>query len=252
MFKNFCAIFVFTLLINAVTFASPIVDEANLLSASEVQALNQKISSIEQKHGIRIDIDFLRTIGNREISTAARTLLEQNLRDGRNGNILLLVVMDERNWYISTDSKMDVRIPSVSGIGKIFVSSLSGGDYFGACNKFLDAVDSSMNYYEQNGAAYDGGFNPVAAMAAVVFGLIFGGMVRSWLISGMSNVRPEKAAMDYLKRETVKLLTNRDIYIFTNVVRRPKASGNGAMARGSSGGGGRGGSSGGGGGGGSF
>ncbi len=249
MIKKFCAIFIFTLLINSVSFASPVVDEANLFSDAEIQILNQEISSLERKYGIRIDIYFLRTIGNREISTAARTLREQNLRDGANGDILLLVVMDERNWYISTDSKMDARIPNVSGIGKVFVSNLSSGDYFGACNKFLGAVDSSLNYYEQNGVAYDGGFNPVAAVAAVIGGLIFGGVVRGRLISGMSNVRPEKAAMDYLKRETVKLLTNRDIYLFTNVVRRPKSSGNGAAARGSSGGGGHGGSSGGGGGG---
>ncbi len=249
MIKKFCAIFIFALMINAVTFASPVVDEANLLSAAEIQALNKKIASIEQKHSIRIDIDFLRTIGNREISIAARTLLEQNLRDGKNGNIILLVVMDQRNWYIFPDSQMDARIPNVSAIGRTFVNSLSDGDYSAACSKFLDAVDTSLSYYEQTGATYDmnAGFNPAAAVIAVVLGLMFGGVVRARLISGMSNVHPEVAAMDYLKRETVKLLTNRDIYLFTNVTRRPKSSGNGsgAMARG---GGGHGGSSGGGGG----
>ena len=249
MIKKFCAIFIFALMINAVTFASPVVDEANLLSAAEIQALNKKIASIEQKHGVRIDIDFLRTIGNREISIAARTLLEQNLNDGRNGNILLLVVMDQRNWYISTDGQMDARIPNVSGIGRAFVNSLTDGDYSSACSKFLDAVDSSLSYYEQNGAAYDGGFNPAAAMIAVVLGLMFGVMVRGRLISGMSNIHHETTATDYLKRETFKLLTNRDIYLFTNVTRRPKSSGNGAMAHSGGKGGGHGGSSGGGGGG---
>ena len=86
----------------------------------------------------------------------------------------------------------------------------------------------------------------MAAMAAVVFGIFFGVIVRSWLIGSMSNVHHEMAALDYLKRETVKFTKNRDTYLYTNTERRPKPSNN---SRGSSGGG----SSGGGGGaGGSF
>ena len=80
-------------------------------------------------------------------------------------------------------------------------------------------------------------------MIAVVCGIFFGILVRSWLIGSMSNVHRENRATDYLKRETVKFTQNKDTYLFTNVERRPKPS---SSVNHSGGGGGRGGSSGGG------
>lgn len=256
MIKNFCATFMAFVLLNiSVTFAAPndsfldqpVFDNTQSLSTTEIKLLTEKIYNIEQKHGVRIGVEFLQSIGNNNIGTGAHALLEQHYGDGRNGGILLLVVMDQRNWYIATDARMDMRVPNVSAIGNSISGNLSGGDFYGACSNYIDAVDKTLTYYEQNGVAYEpaGGFNPIALAVAVALGIMFGVMVRSWLMSSMSNVKPAIAATDYLKRETVKLILNRDTYLFTNVARMPKASGGAHMSNG----GGRGGSSGGGGGG---
>lgn len=268
MLKKICAIFaVITAIGFSVSFASEpldppekylpaekmldaaIFDNSQTLSKSEIQSLTNKIKAVEQKHGIKIGVEFLKTIGNANISTAARELLNQHYGGAQNGGIIFLVVMDSRQWYVATDSKLN-NFVNANDVGNYLLPNLKDGDYFGACENFIDATDKYLTYYEQNGAAYDStaGFNPMAAMAAVLLGILFGISVRSWLMGTMSNVHHETKATDYLKRETVKFIKNKDIYLFTNVERRPKPSGGGMSSRGGSSGG----SSGGGGAGGSF
>ena len=255
MLKKICAILILIVAVSFSASAAPsnekildasVFDNTNSLSTAEIQNLTEKIRAVEQKHGIKIGVEFLDTTGNASIDTAARELLERHYSGAQNGGIIFLVDMEKRSWYIATDSRMRNFIPNVSEITGGVKQRLSGGDFYGACSSYVDAVDKSLTYYAQNGSAYDssGGFNPMAAVVAVIGGICFGMMVRSWLISGMSNVRHAAAAMDYLKRETVKFKLNRDTYLFTNVVRRPKPSGNGGGSRGGMGGGG--GSSGGG------
>lgn len=257
MVKKICATILFLFAMSfSVTFASmpermidaEVFDNSQTLSKSEIQSLKDKIQNVQQKHKVKIGIEFLKTIGNAEISNAAHELLNKHYGGELNGGIIFVVVMDSRNWYVATDAQMDMRIPNAKDVGNKLLPNLKDGDYFGACENYINAVDQSLNYYEQNGEAYnsDDEFNIMAAMAAVVFGIFFGVIVRSWLIGSMSNVHHEMAALDYLKRETVKFTKNRDTYLYTNTERRPKPSNN---SRGSSGGG----SSGGGGGaGGSF
>lgn len=236
-------------------------DNSRTLSKNEIQSLNNKIKTVEQKHNIKIGIEFLKSIGNANISNAAQELLRKHYSGGQNGGIIFLVVMDSRSWYVATDSIMD-NFVNESEIGNALLPSLKDGDYFGACESYIDAVDRFLTYYntsgtdyepsgvnyEQNGDDYDDDssslFNPILAMIAVVCGIFFGVVVRSFLISSMSNVHHESRATDYLKRETVQFTKNKDTYLFTNVERKPKPSS--SVNHSGGGGGGRGGSSGGG------
>lgn len=257
--KKICATILFFVAISfSVTFAAvpermidaAVFDNSQTLSKNEIQALTQKIQTVQQKHMVKIGVEFLKTIGNANIADAAHELLNRHYGDAPNGGIIFVVVMDNRNWYIATDAAMDMKIPNAKNIGNSLLSNLRDGDYYGACNNYIDAVDKSLTYYEQRGAAYnpDDGFNIMAAMAAVLLGILFGFMVRSWLIGSMSNVHHEVTATDYLKRDTVKFSKNRDTYLYTNTERRPKPQA--SSSRGGSGGGGN--SGGGGGAGGSF
>lgn len=260
MIKNFCTI---VILIVAASFGlasaasnekildAAVYDNTGTLSAAEIRTLTDKIHAVEQKHGIKIGVEFHETIIGKRIESVARDTLEKNYSGAPNGGIVFVVDMDQREWYIATDSRMRNFIPNISDISGGMVRNLKSGDYFSACSSYIDGVDQVLSYGAPS--ANVGGFNPMAAMVAVIGGIMIGVMVRSGLISGMSNVQYKAAALDYLKRETVKFDRNRDTYLFTNVERRPKPTqGNGGGSGFSGGGGGRGGSSGGGGGGGSF
>lgn len=231
-----------------------VTDNAGVLKATEVELLNQKIRNIEQQHKIKIGVAFVKSIGSSDMITASDDLLDDNFANGKNGGIVLLVAMNKHKYEVSADSRMLERITQSEGIPLLknkFQSDLSAGNYYGAINNFVDGVDELMTYYETNGVAYGqrkpGEFDPMAAGLAVIGAIFCGIMIRSILIGSMSNVRHAMEAIEYLKKNTVKITESRDTFLFMNVKRRPKGGGGGG-SRGGSGGH----SSGHGGGGGSF
>ena len=249
-------------LIISVAFAQPlaertqsgiitsVTDSAQLMSRDEAQALADKIKSVENKHGIRIGVVTLKSARGLEINSIADNLLDDYFSGARNGSIVLTLVMDTRQWHISTDAQMKRRITNEAGIPYLqeqFLSLLSQGSYYTAFNNYVDAADQLLTYYEQNETPYDpsSGFNPMAAMAALILAIVIAGFVRSSMIAAMSNVRPANEAIDYLIRNSVKLFESRDMFLFMNVVRQRKGGG----GRQGGGGGGHGGGSHGGGGG---
>lgn len=248
MLKKFFAVLTLILALNfSVTDAAvqPVTDQAGLMSTQEVDALNQKIRDVQQAHKIKIGVVFVKSLGGRDPVRASDELLNQNFANSINGSILLLVDINERRYEIATNPLMSERITTSDGIATLkdtFKSSLSGGDYYGAVNNFVDGVDELMTYYETNGAPYGTrsaeGFDPMAAFGAVVVALFIGVTIRSWLISSMSNIRHVMTATDYLKRDTVKLTENRNTFLFRNIKRRPKSGGGSRGGGGHSGGGG--------------
>lgn len=255
MLKKFFGLLALILLMNfsIASAAQSVTDNAGLLSAEEVELLNQKIRGVESAHKIKIGVLFVKSIGNRDMITASNDLLDKNFANGMNGGIVLLVAMDKRKYEMSTDSRMLGRITDMDGIPFLkekFQPSLSAGNYYVAVNNFVDGVDELLTYYETNGYAYGqrapGSFDPVAAGVAVVLSIFIGVFVRSSLIGSMSNIRQAQEAIDYLKKNTVKLTEARDTFLFMNVQRRARGGGGG---RAGGGGGGHGGGGHGGGGG---
>lgn len=224
----------------------PVTDNAGLLKPTEIELLNQKIRGVEQKHKIKIGVAFVKSTGGRDMISASNDFLDQNFNNGMNGGIILLVAMDNRKYEMSTDRRMIERITDIDGIPYLkdaFKSDLSNGKYYNAVNNFVDGVDELMTYYETNGIAYGqrepGAFDPFAAVIAVVFSIFMGIMFRSSLIGKMSNIHHAMEAIDYLKKNTVKITENRDTFLFMNVKRRPR--GGGGSRSGGHGGGGHGG-----------
>ena len=255
MSKKFFALLATFLLVNffcATIFAAAdtsknltnsVVDDAKVLGEKNIQELTKKIKAVEQKHGVRIGINFYQTIGSKNVDTTAKHLLKKYFGDGQNGGIIFLVVMEDRSWNIALDAKMNQRIFSYTDVAYLndsFMDKLHNDNFAGASDIFVKNVDELLTYYEQNGKPFDRAeqFNPMALGAAILIAIVLGFFVRSVLIGSMSNVRHAQEATDYLKRDTVRLTEQRDTYLFTNVSRRPKSSGNKNSGGGSRGGGG--------------
>lgn len=246
MLKKFLGLLALILMISfSVANAASVTDNAGLLKDTEIELLNQRIRSVEQAHKIKIGVSFVQSIGGRDMPTAARELLNQNFANGMNGGIVLLVAMDRRKYEMATDSRMVERITDPDGIPFLkdkFQSELSAGNYYNAANNFINGVDELLTYYETNGVAYGKrsheGFDQVAAVIASVTAILFGVMIRSFLIGSMSNVRHAMEATEYLQKNSVKLLENRDTFLFMNVRRRPRGGGGRSGGSGGRGGGG--------------
>lgn len=249
MIKKFFGLFALLIALNfsiCEARLESVTDNAGVLNATEVELLNQRIRNVEQAHKVKIGVAFVKTIGGRDMVTASNDLLDQNFANGMNGGIVLLVAMDKRKYEMSTDRRMVEQITDFDGIPFLkdkFQASLSAGNYYAAVNNFVDGVDELLTYYETNGLAYGhrspDEFDPMAVALAVALAIFCGVGIRSWLIGSMSNIRHAMAAIDYLKKDTVKLTENRDTFLFMNVQRR--ARGGGGRSGGGHGGGGHGG-----------
>lgn len=219
---------------------APVTDKAKVMKAQEVELLNQRIKKIEQAHKIKIGVAFVKSIGNSDMPTAADNFLRENFNNGKNGGIVLLVDMGNRKYEITTDTRMTEIITDNSGVPalkEVFQSDLSAGNYYGAVNNFVDGVDELLTYYETNGVPYGqrkpGEIDPMAAVVAAATAIFLGVFIRSVLIGSMSNIHRAMAAIDYLKKKSVKITENRDTFLFMNVQRRAKSSGGGKRSGGS-------------------
>lgn len=230
MIKKFIAFVTFIAMLNfTVAFAAQsIIDKQNLLTPEEINSLTKKIQMIEQKHQIKIGIEFLKNTHGQSLDNAANSLLDKNFSGAPNGGILLLVVMDTRKWKIATDSTMRQIISDseTESIAKNFIGNLSRGDYYEACDSYIESVDNFLMYYE-NGVNFNDSaeFDPLALGLAFFLAIISGFMFRSALIGSMSNVHQATSATDYLKRDTVKITDKKDTFLFMNVTRRRKSKG---------------------------
>ena len=222
--------------------AQSVIDTQNLLTQEEINSLTKKIQSVEQRHQIKIGIEFLKNTHGNNLEDTANSLLDKNFSGAPNGGILLLVVMDTRHWKISTDSTMRSIISNrdTEAIAKHFVGNLSNGDYYDACNNYIDEVDNFLTYYENNGTAYDNSmeFDSSVLVCAIVVSIICGVAFRSMLIGSMSNVKSAQSATNYLERNSVKITEKKDTFLFTNITRRRKSKGRSTQSSGRGGGGG--------------
>ncbi len=208
--------------------AGAIYDQAKLLSQSEREKLTEKIRGIEAKYGVRIGIVTQPSLQGRPVGQVANALLDQGYRGAQNGGIVLLLAMDKRDWYVATDNAMRMRITDKEGVAYIkdeMVPKLKDNKYGAAFEKYVDAVETMVKYYAEEGKPYDpsAGFSPFAAIAALVVGLLGGWGTRAKLIGDMSNVTPAAKASEYLVDDSFTLTESDDNFLFMNVTRTARS-----------------------------
>ena len=159
----------------------------------------------------------------------------------------MLQVIDQRKWYISTDSKLkDITGSSdaVNYMSKAFVPYLSKGDYPNAYKVYASKANDLLAYYAQNGKPVkkEKPFPKEPALVFALFGaFIFTKSIRKSLLDSMSNVNAAVAADAYLDERSFELKDSSDTYMYSNVVAVPRPRGNGHHGGGSGGHGGGGG-----------
>lgn len=202
-------------------------DGAKLLQTSERTAVMKELQDVEKRYGVGMAIITVPSTNKMKIGDYANKLLDSTFKDGKKGNMVLVLAMDTRDYYIATDKAMKERITDAKGIPALeekFLPALKKSDYAGAFTAYARGVGEQLAYYEENGKAYD----PKS-----------GFLIRAGLIRGMSNVVPAPEANTYLDRESFELLDKEDTFLYMNVTRTPKAKKNDSTDAGHGGGGGK-------------
>ena len=207
--------------------ADRVVDEADILTDSEEAALDTKLAAIEQSHKVRILIGTMKSTDGVVLGKIANNIVDEISGDADSGTIVLLLSMKERDWYISTDNKMRVRITDTKGVEYLsgeFLPELKENKYAAAFTTFAATTDEMLTYYEKEGEPYDPAntFNLMALGIALACALILGGVVYYILIEAGSNVTSAAEADAYLDQDSFTLTQDEDHFLYTTVTRQTK------------------------------
>ena len=205
-----------------------VIDESDLLSDAEEQALDAKLAAYEAAHGIRVLVGTVKNTHGQVLGKVANGVVDRIADGGANGTIVLLLAPKERDFYISTDNKMRTRITDDDGIEHLagqFVPSLKENKYAEGFTAFAAAVDEMVTYYEKEGKP----FNPdaflltiVALVGALIAAALVYWFILAYLSDSMLSVRGAHEADDYVERGSFRLTHKEDVFLRTTESRETK------------------------------
>lgn len=215
--------------VSASAASALVLDQADLLRPQEEKVLQQSLDQVNQKYQVRLAVVTVKSTGGVKTGEFANVMLDK-IKDSRlKGNMVLLLSMKDRDWYISTDNGMRKMITDKAGIKALsgkFLPALKKNNYPEAFGQFAKGTDELLAYYQKEGKPYDpaNAFNPLALAIGAAVALGIGFLVRRVLIGQMNNVMPALEAGVYLDRDSFQLEENADNYLYMTVHRKPKKS----------------------------
>ena len=219
-----------------------VIDDAGLIKASDEKELDKKIKNI-QKDKFDVVILTVKSLDGKSAQDYADDYYDNNDYglDNEKSGVLFLVSKGDRKYHISTKGA-GIKAFTGYGIGRIkeeIKPYLSDGDYFNACDEFLNITKDFVKAYK-DGTPYDTD-NPyneeidyvilevIALVIAFVIALISVGIMRL----RMNTAKPKGTAMEYIKKGSFKLTSEKDIFMYSTVTKTAKPKDNDNSAGGS-------------------
>lgn len=209
-------------------------DEADLLSDSEETKLLATLDEISERQQADIVIVTKKSLKGKSAMEYADDYYDRKgygFGEEKDG-VLFLISMEERDWYISTKG---FGITAVTDAGRDYMSEqftgdLKEGEYAAAFTVFAGLCDDYLTQ-ARTGTPYDVDFLPkepfeffgaliTSLGIAFLISLIATGIMRSRLKS----VHSQPAADSYIKKGSMKLTKETDLFLYRHVERkaRPK------------------------------
>ena len=219
-----------------------VIDDAGLIKASDEKELDKKIKNI-QKDKFDVVILTVKSLDGKSAQDYADDYYDNNDYglDNEKSGALFLVSKGDRKYHISTKGA-GIKAFTDYGIGRIkeeIKPYLSDGDYFNACDEFLNITKDFVKAYK-DGTPYDTD-NPyneeidyvilevIALVIAFVIALISVGIMRL----RMNTAKLKGTAMEYIKKGSFKLTSEKDIFMYSTVTKTAKPKDNDNSAGGS-------------------
>ena len=208
-------------------------DGADLLTYSEEQALQSRLSSISQQYGAQISIIILDNCVGSIDSYVEDIYDDMGLGYGEDHDgVLLLVCMDVREYRILSNgfAASAISTDDIDEMCDYIVSYLSDGDYYRAFERFADKCEYYLNGYI-NGFPFDFlkyGLISLGIGAAV--GLITVLIMKAQLKS----VRKKHDANVYVKSGSMHITRAGDYFLYRNLSKTAKQTSNSSSSGGGS------------------
>lgn len=211
-------------------------DDAALLSSDEYNEVLSRLDELSERQSFDVVIHTTEDMdGYSSVVAYADDYYDCNgygYGEDRDG-IILVVAMNTRDLYISTcgfgitaftDYGIDTLLDDVKGY-------FSDGDYYGGFCSFISEADEYITS-AKNGSPYDindgdyyyssersGFFNFTWLMASLIMGLVCALIIVGTMKAQLKTVRPALAAGSYVRKDSIKVKSERDIYLYRNVSR---------------------------------
>lgn len=218
-------------------------DDAGLLSDKETDKLEERLDQISEEHGCDVVIAVANTTDGEDIQTFAEDFYDYagyGQGEEKSG-IMLLVSMEERQWYISTsgDAITAFTDAGLDYISDDFTGYLGKEKYNKAFTTFANLSDKFLTQAEK-GKPYDNGNMPKGSVSPFwIFGDLAIGAVLAFIWgnvkkSKLKSVKKQVAAQEYTRPGSLNLTMNMDRFInrtvTSRVIQKNQASGSGSSA----------------------
>lgn len=216
--------FVFTVILLALTafscFAADgrpplVVDNANLLTASEEYSLESYLSGVSDRLGVNIVVVTENSIGSKTPTEYADDYFDYN-GYGENG-ALLLISMSERDWYVSTKGSCEDKV-KYETIGKMILSDVKKGNYYSAFVSYADTCEGLMEG-TGSGALLFARNAPKFILVALIAGIIISFVIMAKYKKQLNSVSSKAKADDYVVKDSLELKSAKDIFLYKTVSR---------------------------------
>lgn len=202
------------------TAPKSIIDDATLLSAQEQQLLEQEAEKIGNEYALDIVILTVQSTNGRSPRQYAESYYDSNgyAPDG----ILLLISMDERDWYICTTGNAQQILTSrkIDQLGDEFVSFLSSGSYYEGFSAFLTGVADNCSHY-RDGKSSSSGIQIIHVAISLLVGIAVGGITILIMRSSMKSTKRQHSASEYIMRDSFRLNAVHDMFLYSRVTKTP-------------------------------
>ena len=209
-----------------------VVDMAELLSDSEKTALLSKLDEISERQKLDIVVLTVNTLDGKTPRDYADDFYDYNgygFGENKDG-ILLLVSMEDRDWWISTTGYGIAALTDagIEYISEKFLSDLSDGDYAQAFTTYAELCDQFITQ-AKTGEPYDTGNMPKKPfnvawniLVAFVIGLVVAVIVTNIMKKQLKTVQLKSEANNYVKANSMIVTENRDLFLYNQVSRRAR------------------------------
>lgn len=205
-----------------------LVDEAGLLTGAEAAEIEAKLSEISSRQGVDLVIVTVDSTDGKSPMDYADDYYDYH--DYRADGILLLVSMEDSDWWVSTVGYGITAITDagLEYISDRFVPDLRNGEYARSFMEFAELCDDFITQ-AKTGDPYDTHNLPKEPFN-VVFSLILalgGGLVAALIATEkmkdqLITVRQRVKADDYVAAGSLQLTHSQDLFLYTHINRREK------------------------------
>ena len=205
-----------------------LVDDAGLLTNTDAANLEAKLSQISDRYNVDVVIVTVDSTNGKSPMDFADDYYDYN--GYRTDGILLLVSMEDSDWWVSTTG---YGITAITDAGLDYMSDrfvlyFSDGEFAEGFDAFADLCDEFLAQ-AKTGDPYDNHNlpkDPFRFVRNLIVALVIG-LVAAWFATGsmkakLKTVHQQAKADDYIASGSLQLTKSRDLFLYTHLDRREK------------------------------